>query len=418
MENHDFFAQTRFVLAPPYGKFAMKFQLVFVWISLFCSVSAAAQDYLVALKSSETLESFLNYDKRYPVARRLKNFIKTSFNIGSFNGFSGTFTKKDLERLQRCPMVDEITPDINVTAFDLYEQPDSPRHLSRLSLYDYANEERNSYFFDEGATGRNVNVYIVDSGIEVDHPEFEKRASLGKDFTGEGSGDTNGHGTHVAGIIGSKTYGVAKNVNLIEVKCLDEMGHGSLSSILGAIEFSVNHSRHSRKPGVVNLSLGAMRNSVLNKVIDSASHAGLVIVAAAGNLNVDACATLPASARLAITVGAIDDTTNSIAEFSNWGPCVDLFASGVVVESVNIYRRRDPQALSGTSMSAPIISGMVANLLSAGASPASVKSLILDTAHQGRIDKESLLRKNQTPNLVIYNGLDPEEVETDSDSEL
>ncbi|EEQ39531.1 Subtilase family protein [Clavispora lusitaniae] len=395
----------------------MRVQIFFGWIILICSVNAVSQDYLVALKTSETLESFLNYDKRYPVARRLKNFIKKSFNIGTFNGFSGTFSQQDLERLHRCPMVDEITPDINVTAFDLSEQANSPRHLSRLSLFDYGNEDRNSYFYDEGATGVNVNVYIVDSGIEVDHPEFESRAFAGKDFTGEGSGDTNGHGTHVAGIIGSKTYGVAKDVNLIEVKCLDEMGHGSLSSILGAIEFSVNHSRHSRKPGVVNLSLGAMRNSVLNKVIESASNAGLVIVAAAGNSNVDACATSPASARSAITVGAIDDSTNTIAEFSNWGPCVDVFAPGMVVSSVNIYRKRDPQALSGTSMSAPIVSGLVANLLSAGASPASVKSLILSTAHQGRITQASLQRKNQTPNLVVYNGLDPEEIETDSDTD-
>lgn len=361
----------------------------------------------------------MQYDLKFPVAQRVREFITKSFRIGNFAAFSGNFSDSILDRLKRCPMVADITPDIVFNALDLQEQKNSPLHLSRLSQSDPIGEnERSSYFYDSKANGANVNVYIIDSGIKTDHPEFEKRAFLGKDFTGEGSGDTNGHGTHVAGIVGLKTYGVSKKVKLFELKTLDKSGQGSLSVILSAIEFAVNHRKKARVPGVANLSLGAVKNSVLNKVIDAACDTGLVVVVAAGNLNVDACLTLPASSSKAITVGAIDDSTFGIAEFSNWGKCVDIFTSGVAIASVDINGLHGPQYLSGTSMSSPIIAGMAANLLSNKVSPFDVKNELLELALVNVMSWRSLRGKRHTPNLIAYNGMDPFMGEhSDSDSE-
>lgn len=391
----------------------------FCLLSIYCILYAncAIGAYLVVLKPHETVGSFLKYDLKFPIAQRVRDKITKSFTIGTFAGFSGNFSESALKRLQRCPMVAEITPDIVVKALDLKEQKHSPVHLVKLSQADHYNSKRDSFYYDDDAAGQNVNVYVIDSGIETTHSEFEKRAFPGKDFTGEGSGDTNGHGTHVAGIVGSKTYGVAKNVNLYEVKTLDKLGQGTLSIILSAIEYAVNHRQKSLVPGVANLSLGAVKNNVLNRVINAACDTGLVVVVAAGNLNIDACSTLPASSEKAITVGAIDDSTLGIADFSNWGECVDILASGVSIASVDITNLQHPHFLSGTSMSAPIVTGLVATMLSQGISPFDVKDKLLNMAIKDAMSWRSLRGKGQTPNLIAYNGLDPEELDSDSGSE-
>lgn len=385
-----------------------------ICLGFFSNVVSA--NYLVVLKPHETLGSFLQYDLRFPVAQRVRDLITRSFRVGNFAAFSGNFTDTVLKRIKRCPMVAEVTPDIVFRALDIQEQKNSPSHLSLLSQADPQRQKRSSYFYENNSAGANVNVYIIDSGIQTEHPEFENRAFHGKDFTGEGPGDTNGHGTHVAGIVGSKTYGVAKQVTLVEVKTLDKSGQGSLSVILSAIEYAVNHRKKLRVAGVANLSLGAIKNTVLNRVIDAACETGLVVVVAAGNLNVDACLSLPASSERAITVGAIDDSTFDIADFSNWGKCVDIFTSGVSIASVDIAGLHGPQYLSGTSMLSPIIAGLVANMLSGDASAFDVKMELLEMGLVNVISWRSLRGKRHTPNLVAYNGLDPLEVDSDSDS--
>ncbi|KAK6871953.1 Subtilase-type proteinase RRT12 [Candida tropicalis] len=274
----------------------------------------------------------MEYDKRYPKHLQVRDFISNSIAIGEFKGFSGRFSKDILDRLKRCPFVSEITEDIILSAFDFEIQENAPRHLARISRRKRMKPNKQyPYMYDGEFSGQGVNAYVIDSGVEVNHPEFEGRASAGHDFTNEGSGDSNGHGTHVAGLIGSSTYGVAKNVRIIEVKALNSKGAGSLSTILAAIDFAVNHRLDSGRKGVANLSLGAYKNHILNKAIEQATRTGLVFVVAAGNSNINACLTSPASSKFAITVGAIDDYNDSVTAFSNWGECVDIFASGAYV---------------------------------------------------------------------------------------
>ncbi|EGW31142.1 uncharacterized protein SPAPADRAFT_156901 [Spathaspora passalidarum NRRL Y-27907] len=378
---------------------------IYILILLFTYVQA--ENYVVALKHTEDLESFKSYDlHQYPPQLQVMKHISNSYSIGNLSAFSGNFSEEMIARLKRCPMVAEISPDIEVSMFDIDQQPEAPRHLARISRKHRMRPGKTyPYVFDNNYLGTKVNAYVIDSGVDIGHPEFQGRAQMGVDLTKEGAGDQNGHGTHVAGLIGSYTYGVAKNVDIIEIKALNVRGAGSLSTIVEALEFAVNHRRTSGRPGVANLSLGAYKNTVLNNMIEEAVKTGLVIVVAAGNSNTDACLTSPASSKHAITVGAIDDYNDSIAHFSNWGECVDVFASGHSVQSANAHNHDKSQVLSGTSMAAPIVSGLVANLLSEGFGPLEVKKKLIRLSTKNRIPKSSLFLRKKTPNRIAYNGI-------------
>lgn len=244
---------------------------------------------------------------------------------------------------------------------------------------------------------------MIDTGVYSEHPDFEGRVLKGADFTGEGSGDKNGHGTHVAGIIGSKTYGAAKGVNMIEVKVLTGMGTGNLSAVIAGIDFAVNHYQTTGRKSVANLSLGAGFNSILNNAVNAAVDSGLPIIVAAGNTNSAACTTSPASAGNALTVGAIDDRYDSIASFSNWGSCVKVFSSGVYVTSL-ANNEDGTLALSGTSMASPTVTGTMAMLLGLGYNYEQAAEKITALATHDAIDRRSILFRPRTPNLILYNG--------------
>lgn len=392
--------------------------MLLLWSYLyFLLLSVTATNYLVSLKLSQGLEGFLKYDSTYSPGQRVKQYITETFQIGNFTFMSGNFTQAALERLKRCPLVADITPDVTINSFDIQVQDNCPRHLARVSLEGKLSGRNLKYFYDTDKSGTGVNAYVIDSGISLTHPEFEKRVVAGIDFTGEGSGDINGHGTHVAGLIGSKTFGVAKNVTIVEVKALNYGGAGSLSTIISAIEFTVNHRQKSGRPGVANLSLGAARNRILNQAVEAAVDTGLVMVVAAGNSNINACLTSPASSKAAITIGAIDDRTDRITSFSNWGECVDVFASGAFVASVHANSIYLPQILSGTSMSSPIVAGLIATMLGDGVAPENIKEELIDMSLKDQIPWLSFFLRIRTPNRIAFNQLDYEDLGSDSDEE-
>lgn len=384
--------------------------------TFYCGV--LSDSYFVKLKDNETFETFYANDLKYPENLRVRDRIKNVFSIGKFKAFVGDFDSNLLARLSKCPHVSEITPDLTVQSFEVQVQEPTSRHLARVSR---RKKIKNSlrYYFDDEASGAGVNAYIIDSGIEISHPDFEGRAFEGDDFTNEGTGDTNGHGTHVAGVVGSRTYGVAKNVDIIEVKGLKGAGMGSLSTIIAALDFAAEHRRKTRKPGVANLSLGSKRNSILNDAVEAAIDDGLVVVVAAGNSNVDACSFSPASAEGAITVGSIDDNDDSLSSFSNWGPCVDVLAPGVLIRSLDYQNFKRSKSLSGTSMSAPIVTGIAADLLSRGVPSSQIKSKIIEISTRGEVKRFSMVFR-KVPNRIAYidyklSEIDDEEYDSDDD---
>jgi serine protease len=180
-------------------------------------------------------------------------------------------------------------------------------------------------------------VYVVDSGILTSHTQFEGRASSGYNFIDNNAdaNDCQGHGTHCAGTIGGKDYGVCKHCRLISVKVFGCSGSGTMSALLSGINWVISHAQSTGIPSVMSMSLGSDFYSVLNDAVTAAVNAGIVAVAAAGNSNANACNYSPASTPSAITVGAVSSSTAK-SSYSNFGSCVDIFAPGDSITSAYI----------------------------------------------------------------------------------
>lgn len=313
-----------------------------------------------------------------------------------FNGFSATLNASAMMALMRNPNVQEIVPDRTIS-LELpqpsYVQTSPTWGIDRIDQRAKSLDSKYNYQF----TGAGVKAYIIDSGINFDHAELEGRASFGFDAFSDGRNglDCNGHGTHVAGTVGSKTYGVAKGVSLIAVRVLDCNGSGSLSGVVAGMDWvGANNSG----PAVVNMSLGASKNLTLNQAVASLSALNVNVVVAAGNSNLDACNSSPASAPAAITVGA-SDSSDIRASFSNYGNCVDLFAPGVSITSIWNSSNSALAVLNGTSMASPHVAGVAALYLEENPSLTSAK---LTEAIAGASTKYAISSSRSVNNHLVH----------------
>ncbi|MGH9187453.1 MAG: S8 family peptidase, partial [Acidimicrobiales bacterium] len=185
-------------------------------------------------------------------------------------------------------------------------------------------------------------------------------------------------GTHVAGTIGGRSYGVAKQVQLVAVRVLGCDGSGSSSGLVAGIDW-VTKSHAS--PAVANMSVGSPASQAVDEALKRSIESGVTYVAAAGNSNQDACASSPARYPGALTVGATS-TSDTRAPFSNWGSCVDLFAPGVDIRSAWHTGDNVTNMISGTSMAAPHVAGAAALYLQRNptATPAAVHAAVVNAA--------------------------------------
>lgn len=226
-------------------------------------------------------------------------------------------------------------------------EKEAPWHLQRISQQKWSTQD---YIYDPQVKPKPV--YILDSGVDLNHLEFENRVSNGPVYFQ--SPTLHPHGTHVAGLVGSRTFGVSKKVKMVSVRILDEHGEGNSAVVVKALGWLVK-----QKPSIVNLSIGGGFSEIINRAIDTLSQLGWVVVVAAGNSHTDACKTSPASAKTAVTVGAFDKTMK-YATFSNHGKCVDVLAPGVDI--VSTFPDQQHAIWSGTSMATPIVAGIFANM--------------------------------------------------------
>lgn len=267
-------------------------------------------------------------------------------------------------------------------------QEGAPWGASRVSQRKVYSLE--SYVYPESA-GAGVTVYVLDTGVESKHEELQGRVEEGINVVEENTHaeDDNGHGTHCAGVIAGRTFGVAKKAKIVPVKILAASGVGTTERTILGLIYAIKH-HHGRvrdedlPKSVINMSLGGIRSGIINEVAERAIRSGITLVAAGGNNGADACDYSPASVSAAITVGAIDSGDN-IAPFSNTGRCISVYAPGVEVPSA--YLHNTSKHLSGTSMAAPHVSGIAALYLGERHyRPEELKILIeSDAATVGRI---------------------------------
>ncbi len=239
-----------------------------------------------------------------------------------------------------------------------------------------------------GYDGTGVIVAVVDTGVDYIHPALKGHVILGPDFVNNDDDpmDGHGHGTHVAGIIASRDpqrRGVAPGATIMAVKVLSETGSGTEEGVIAGIEWAVLHGAR-----VINLSLGGPAgggNDALAQVVDNAVKSGVVVAVAAGNGGPDfSTVGSPGDARLALTVGATDNT-RSLQDWSSRGPTSDgrtkpdVAAPGLNITSLAPGGKW--AAMSGTSMATPHVAGVAALLVQAtGAEPLLIRDGLKRTA--------------------------------------
>ncbi|KAL5433441.1 hypothetical protein PMIN05_008304 [Paraphaeosphaeria minitans] len=265
-------------------------------------------------------------------------------------------------------------------------------------------KDATDYIYDSTA-GHGTYNYAVDTGVRITHEEFEgTRAIWGYNAVNDKDTDNAGHGTHVAGIIAGKTYGVAKNATVVAVKIF-EGNSGQMSVVLDGFDWAVRDivAKNRTSTAVINMSLGGVASATWDAAITAAWAQGVLAVVAAGNENRDASLVSPARSPEVLCVGNLqrNDARYGGASGSNYGPAVDIFAPGTGI--VSSYRTSDDaiQVLSGTSMAAPHVAGLVSYLrgLEGPMSAEKVKARVLGLATLGRV-----MDARGSADLVAFNG--------------
>ncbi|MFB9515883.1 S8 family peptidase [Streptomyces purpureus] len=348
------------------------------------AATAIDNSWIVVLKDGSTRAGDLGVSPKHVYRSALK-------------GFSTSMSKAKAAALAKDPRVAYVEQNTTVRISET--QANATWGIDRI-------DQRNlplSKTYTYNTTASNVTAYIIDTGIRTSHSEFGGRATVGTDTVGGGQNgqDCQGHGTHVAGTVGGKTYGVAKGVKLVAVRVLDCNGSGTTAGVIAGVDWV---TANAVKPAVANMSLGGGANASLDDAVKRSIAKGVSYAVAAGNGNflgwpANACNYSPARVPEAITVGATDSSDRR-ASFSNYGTCLDIFAPGVSVTSAWKDNDTATSTISGTSMAAPHTAGVAALYLAANpaATPAQVRDALVNNATANKVTDP----RTGSPNRLLH----------------
>lgn len=373
--------------------------------------SPAGTTYIVALKDGIATSQvashiqWVNDIHARSLGRRDLNLagLDKKYDFAGFQGYAGAFDAATIEQIRQNPEVAYVEADQVYSLFDLTTQSGATHGLGTISHRQSGSQD---YVYDSSA-GQGSYGYVVDSGVNVDHVEFEGRATKGYNAAGGADEDTIGHGTHVSGTIASKSYGVAKKANIISVKVFKGRT-SSTSIILDGFQWAVKDiiSKNRKSRAVINMSLGGPVSQAFDDAVEKAYQSGVLSVVAAGNENQDCSNVSPARAPNAITVAAVNADWErwlwNSQQGSNYGAPVDIHGPGQDVLSTWIGSNTATNTITGTSMATPHVVGLalylavLENLTTPAAITARIKELGTPDAVIGNIDG--------TVNLLSYNG--------------
>jgi serine protease len=337
--------------------------------------------------------------------------VRKTFRILDFHAFSAEIPDSAFTTFKSNPIFLQVEQDMTV---HIEQQPcvvqsGATWGIDRISERAVILDGEYNYEYD----GTGVDSYIIDTGTYAAHNEFSGRAVQAVNFVNDGRNeDCNGHGTHVAGTIGGTLYGVAKKVSLIGVKVLGCGGGGTWEGVIAGVQWVVTQFQEKRRPSTANMSLGGGLHQAMNNAVEAAVRAGVVMVVAGGNSNADACNYSPASALLAITVGATDVADNGGVQqdirssFSNFGRCTDMWAPGTMITAAWIGSPTATRTISGTSMASPHVCGVASLILHEHTTwtPAQVEAYMIEDSTKGVINLNCGNRAACTvsPNRMVH----------------
>ncbi|KAK2591895.1 hypothetical protein QQS21_010419 [Conoideocrella luteorostrata] len=255
--------------------------------------------------------------------------------------------------------VSRRNPKASSSGNGLISQQNAALNLVRMSHNQI--DGASTYDYDKSA-GQGITVYVIDGGIRLTHEEFEGRATFGKGFSTQSPGeeDMDGHGTHVAAIIGGVKYGVAKNISIISVKIdVDE------TQMLNAADFVLEDVKRRKIQGkaVISMSMHVSASQKVDEKFQQLTKSDIVCVVSAGNSGKDAGGSSPGRDPSVITVAALDHRYDTPWDNSNYGPAVDLWAPGVEIESADHRSDSAAKFRDGTSQATPHVAGLAAYIM-------------------------------------------------------
>ncbi|WP_338051427.1 S8 family peptidase [Pseudonocardia acidicola] len=355
--------------------------------------SAAPADYVVHARTAAEADA---------AARAVGARPSATFNR-AVAGFAARLTSAQVDSLRKRPGVLGVEEDRRIN-------PLEPRSV-RLSGAEAVQIDPRNWGLDRidqrtlpldghytaDATGAGVTVYVLDTGVDVTHPEFGGRAQFGTDTIDNIPGDCDGHGTVVAGIAASKDYGVAKQAQVRSVKVLDCNGSGTLSSLLAGVDWV---AKNAQRPAVAVMSWSYGQSGVLTSAVEQLVASGVFVASSAGNTGADDCSVAPRDARgvLVVANSTIDDRR---ASSSSTGPCVGLYAPGTGI--ISTTPGGQTASYTGTSMAAPFAAGVAALYKQrfGDAPSATVRQWIIGQATPGVISGGNV---DGTPDRLLYTG--------------